>query len=190
MDDQTWNGLVGVARDTHEAVMRETGLIPAPALFALAGGKLIGYVRLRPVYRGQDAAVGIAEMSYLAAAAGADEVVATWETDDVAVACEHTPLFPAPALNVARATPQRHVVHRFPYTERLLRRGRFRKRGLHRVEPIWAPPAPAMVDGPLEPAIETLLQQCWKPLESAEPNLLEQTDAWLTSQGYTVTLFA
>jgi hypothetical protein len=189
MDDRTWNGLMNAARETHVAMMTEGGLVPAPALFALLDGRLIGYVRLRPVYRGQDAAVGIAEMSYLAAAAQADEVVATWETIDVAIACEHEPLFPGPALNVARATPEHHLVQRFPYTERRLRGGRFRKRDIG-VEPVWTSTPPVTVNGPLEPAIEALLQQCWKPFESAEPNLVDQTDAWLTAQGYTVTLFA
>jgi hypothetical protein len=183
VDDKTWNILVGAAREGHAAAMAE-GLVMPPALYPILNGRLVGYVRLRPVRRGQDAATAISEMSNLAAAARADEVAIFWETQDIAAACEHVPLHPEPALNAVLATPGAHVVHRFPYRERQL--PGLTANGLLRVEPAWLPPPPPDPDGPLEPAVQTLLDFCWQPLNLDRPDLLDQAASWLRSQGYTV----
>jgi hypothetical protein len=112
VDDRTWNVLVDAAKEGHAAAMAE-GFVMQPALYPLVKGRLVGYVRLRPVYQGQDAATAIGEMSNLAAAARADEVAIFWETQDIAAACEHVPLHPDPGLNALLATADTHVVHRF-----------------------------------------------------------------------------
>ncbi|MDF5751020.1 hypothetical protein [Spongiactinospora sp. TRM90649] len=92
--DQTWRALVDVSLEIHADLMREVGMVLWPTLFALRGGCLVGYVHLRPITVGQDAAAAIAEMSYLAAPAHADEIMAAWETQDVAAAYDHVPLHP------------------------------------------------------------------------------------------------
>lgn len=187
MDDRTWNVLVDAAKEGHVAAMAE-GFVMPPALYPLVEGRLVGYVRLRPVYQGQDAATAIGEMSNLAAAARADEVAIFWETQDIAAACEHVPLYPDPGLNALLATADTHVVHRFPYRERQLP-GRTTE-GLLRVEPAWLPPPPPAPEGPLEPAMQALLDFCWRPLNLDRSDLLDQAAAWLRSQGYTVELLA
>ena len=107
MDDRTWNVLVDAAKEGHAVAMAE-GFVMPPALYPLVKGRLVGYVRLRPVYQGQDAATAIGEMSNLAAAARADEVAIFWETQDIAAACEHVPLHPDPGLNALLATADTH----------------------------------------------------------------------------------
>ena len=172
MDDRTWNVLVDAAKEGHVAAMAE------------------GFVMRRrfiPSSRGVSSAM-YGEMSNLAAAARADEVAIFWETQDIAAACEHVPLYPDPGLNALLATADTHVVHRFPYRERQLP-GRTTE-GLLRVEPAWLPPPPPAPEGPLEPAIQALLDFCWRPLNLDRSDLLDQAAAWLRSQGYTVELLA
>lgn len=184
MSSRTWDVLIEAAKAGQEAALAAGGFVMPPALYLLIGDRLLGYVRLRPVYQGQDAATAIAEMSHLAAAACATEVVAFWETQDIAAACEHVPLHPGPALNAVRATAAGHVVHRFPYRERRLP-GRTEE-GLWSIEPCWMPHPPPEPDGELEPAIAALLAYCWKPLDLDHPDPLDVTAEWLRSEGYTV----
>lgn len=178
-----WDILMEGFKAGHEAAMAEGGVMP-PALYPFVGNRLVGYVRLRRVYRGQDASTAVAEMSSLAAASNATEVAVFWETQDIAAACDHVPLHPDTALNAVRATADGHVVHRFPYREQQLP-GRTED-GFFRVQPHWLPVPPPDPGGPLEPAIAGLLAHCWEPLNLDHPDLLDQTAAWLRSEGYTV----
>jgi hypothetical protein len=59
-------------------------------------------------------------MAALAVAAHADEVVASWETLDLAAACGLRLLHNNPALNMVCATRDRGVLSRFPYREQVL----------------------------------------------------------------------
>ncbi|MGH3777736.1 MAG: hypothetical protein ACRDRR_18740 [Pseudonocardiaceae bacterium] len=119
MDGQTWDGLVTAITQTHAQAMGE-GVVIKPHLFVFTNGCLVGFVQLRPVYRGKDAIDGIAEMSNLAAAVPTDEVVAAWETADVVIACELAPLHPQPGLNIVWAASGEHLHYRFPYQEQAL----------------------------------------------------------------------
>lgn len=189
MTDKIWRGLVETVRSMHVALAAELGFVLPPTLFPIRDDRLIGYVRLRDVYRGSDAANGIAEMSLLAAAARADTVVAAWETLDIAQACEHVPLYDEPGLNVMYAVQGRHMVQRFPYREKEIRASReARRAGLRGMEPIWGPQPPAETNCELEPAISAMLDFCWKPSGVSKPNALEYAEAWLLEKGYLVRL--
>jgi hypothetical protein len=186
VEDRTWDALVSATKRAHTEMMAD-GLVMIPGLFVLAERRLVGHVRLRPVQRGADAANAIAQMSTLASAATATEVVAVWETQDIAVACALRPLYPDPALNLAWATRGRHVVYRFPYQEKQLP-GRT-EHGAYRVAPKWLPAPPSAPDAPLEPAIEGLLEYCWESFPSDDPDLLTHAANYLREQGYETNLF-
>lgn len=187
MDQKTWQSLIDVHRQAQVSMMAE-GLVSPPTLFAFCRGAMVGYVTLRPVHIGEDAGTGISEMSYLAAAAFADEVVAVWETMDVAFACELPPAFEGSCLNVMWASPSGQLLQRLPYTEAV--QPGVTANGLRRVALDWqAEPAPER-EPVLEPAIEAMLHFCWKPFDMDVPNLLEQAALYLEAQGYSVNLAA
>lgn len=167
--------------------MMAEGLVVTPTLLPFVDSTLVGYVTLRPVMRGQDAVVAVAEMANLAAAADADEIVVVWETQDIAVACGHAPLYAEPALNMLWATRSDYAVQRYPYQECSLR-GRT-ARGLIPVYPDWLPTPPALPNSHLEPAIQAIVELYWKPMESAgEANMVESAVAYLQSQGFGANL--
>ncbi|MEU4234866.1 hypothetical protein AB0F17_62225 [Nonomuraea sp. NPDC026600] len=184
MDGKTWNALVGIAKDTHTELMRQTGTVIPPTLFALKDGQLLGYVRLRGVYVGEDARGGIAEMSTFAAAAAADEIVVAWETQDIAVACDLVPLHPDSAVNVLAASRRRHWVYRYPYAEQQLP-GRT-EHGQIPCQPRWLPEPPPVDRGELEPSIEALMKFSFEPFDGASDR--ESAAYWLEEHGYTVRL--
>ena len=62
MDRRMWDGLVGSMRETWVATMA-MGAVPPPMLMVVEGSRLVGYVQLRAVSHGYDAATAIAEMS-------------------------------------------------------------------------------------------------------------------------------
>jgi hypothetical protein len=82
----------------------KAGTVPGPQLVALHNGEMRARVRFRLACQRSDAVAGIAVMAALAVAAQADEVVASWETRDLAAACGMPPLHCGPALNLVRAT--------------------------------------------------------------------------------------
>ncbi|MFI5808438.1 hypothetical protein [Streptomyces sp. NPDC051561] len=135
MESRMWNGLVGVVKETYTASLGE-GAVPRPLMMPVVRGELVGLIWGRPLHVGQDALAGIAELSNIAAAAGADEVVLAWETHDVATACELPIGGPAPCLNMVLATPNGHVLHQFPYHEKLLSRS---PEGWASAAPDWRP---------------------------------------------------
>jgi hypothetical protein len=189
--EEMWDGLIEITRETWAEVMA-LGAVPPPVLMAWNGPWFVGYVQLRPVQTGDDAATGIAEMSALAAAAGATDVAVFYETQDMAIACDHVPLHAGPAMNAVRAWPGGRAAYRFPYTERRLR-GRA-PGGLIRAAPEWLPALDPDADGLLEPAIEGLLDFCWRPVEvpaggQQEPEeMVRRADIWLRHEGYQVRL--
>ena len=186
MDERLWDGVVRSIMSGHAELMEQCGMVLRPQLFAFADGRLRGFVQLRPVYRGQDAAQGIAEMSGFAAAAGADEVIAAWETQDLAVACDLPPIRPDPSISIVWAVPERHVLYRFPYLEEQLP-GRTED-GLLPAAARWLEPEPAAPDAELEPAIEALLDFSFEPFDTDDPDVLANFATYLESQGYTVSL--
>jgi hypothetical protein len=182
MDAATWGGLVDVCRSTQTTMMAE-GLVSPPTLFPFVGGKLVGHVSLRPVHVGKDAVDGIAEMSTFAAAAGADEVVAVWETGDVAVACDLPLARPEPSLIMMWATSAQKLLYEFPYREQAL--PGLTEHGLRRVAPRWTEPRQGVVPHTLEAAIEALVEFCFAPLglDGANP---DSAAVYLRSKGYSV----
>lgn len=184
MDDHTWKGMVEAITDIHTHTMNH-GHVIKPHLFVFTAGRLRGGVALRPVYPGKDAIHGIVEMGHLAAAARADEVIAAWESADIAVACELPALHPQPGLNIVWATPHEHLHHRLPYHEHILpgRTGH----GSLPLAPYWLDPDHPVRDGILEPAIATLLKLSFQPFNSDAPNL-QQAAIYLENRGYHVKL--
>jgi hypothetical protein len=119
LDNPAWNGLVAAIKVCHTLRLREAGTVPGPQLFALRNGLVRARIRLRPDRHGSDAVAAIAAMAALAVAAQADEVVASWETLDLAAACGLRLLHNNPALNLLCATRDRGVLSRFPYREQV-----------------------------------------------------------------------
>jgi hypothetical protein len=110
---------------SHELPPREgeAGCHPAGAS-AVDGSWLVGYVQLRAVSHGNDAATAIAEMSAFAAAARATDVAVFYEIQDVAIACDHVPLQSGTAMVAVEASPDERVIYRFPYAENGCQAGR------------------------------------------------------------------
>jgi hypothetical protein len=164
------------------------GGVLAPHLFAMRDNTLLGYVALRPVHTGQDAAEGVAQMSYLAAAAEADEIIGVWETYDLAMACQHAPFHPGPGLNAVHATATTHTLYHFPYRVRYLP-GRTLG-DLPRAQPQWLPEPAAIANAPLEPALEAMVQLCWQPFDIQRPDIdmVSAAATYLRELGYTVGL--
>ena len=187
MDERMWNGLTGALVQAHSAMLAE-GFVSPPNLMPLVSGRLIGQAQVRPMRRGKDAYVAISELGNLAAGAEADEVLITWESQDLASACEHQPDFPGPCLTILWATRARRAAYRFPYQETSRKRGR---KQLPAVAPRWLPnPPPDPMPIP-PPAIAAALELCWTPLEIGPPHdKLEVTVAYLRSEGYIVSVVA
>ncbi|MEU4169187.1 hypothetical protein AB0F46_20225 [Streptomyces sp. NPDC026665] len=185
MDTRTWDTLVGSMKSAYVKGVRE-GAVPRPVIMPLVRGELVGLVWVRPTEPGADALTGIAALSNIAAAAGADEVVLAWETREVATACELPVVGPAPCLNMVRATPDGHVLHQFPYEESP-------SAGSADTED----PAPALdweqapaprPDGELPPPVRAAVDYAFTPMELDHPNPFGVTVVLMEEDGYTVRL--
>lgn len=184
MEAQMWDALVGVAKSAYTAGLGE-GAVPRPLMMPLVRGELVGMIWVRPIEVGQDALTGIVELSNVAAAADADEVVIVWETHDVATACELPVVGPAPCLNMVLATRDGHVLHRFPYTEQLLARG---PEGWASVAPDWSPALAPQPGGELVPPIQAAVDFSFTPLELDHPSPFGVTVVLMEEDGYRVRL--
>jgi hypothetical protein len=179
-----WDALVGSMKSAYTASLAE-GVVPRPVIMPLVRGELVGLIWARPLYVGEDALKGIAELSNIASAAGADEVVLAWETHDVATACQLPVVGPAPCLNLVHATIDGHVLHQFPYTEQLINRS---PEGWSSVEPQWSQALPPQPDGELVPPIRAAADFVFTPLGIDHPDPLAATAAYMESLGYSVRL--
>lgn len=188
MERSLWDTMTGAVKGAHESIGAEAGGVLMPSVYPFLNGKPIGFAQLRPVYQGKDAAQGIAELSFLAAAVPVDEVFVAWESQDIAVACELPPLYPSSCLNLLRASPEGMVLRRMPYEERLLN-GRTAE-GRPRVGFDWLHQGSDIRDPELEPAIDALVGFCWDPLDLDSDDPLLTTQTYMRSLGYTVNLFA
>jgi hypothetical protein len=188
VDDHTWDSVVESITEIHTLTMSYYGQVIRPHLFVFTAGQLRGYVGLRPIHKGKDAIHGIAEMGHLAAAARADEVVAAWESADIAVACELLTLHPQSGLNIVWATRLEHVHYRMPYHEQILPGPT--DRGFLPLAPRWLDADRPVRDGTLEPAIATLQHSSFQPFDSDAPNLLQHAATYLENRGYQVKLTA
>ncbi|WP_405717371.1 hypothetical protein OG607_00730 [Streptomyces sp. NBC_01537] len=179
-----WDALVGSMKSAYTAGLG-AGAVPKPVIMPLLRGELIGLIWVRPISVGEDALTGIADLSSIAAAAGADEVVLVWETHDVATACELPVVGPAPCLNMVSATKAGHVLHQFPYTEE---HAPSTSEGLASAEPLWQPPLEPQSGGELVPPIQAAVNFSFIPLELDHPNPFGVTVVLMEEDGYTVRL--
>jgi hypothetical protein len=188
MERQLWDQMTEMVMSTHESLGAEVGGVLMPSVYPFRDGQLLGFAQLRPVYRGKDAAGGIAELSFLPAAGYADEILVAWESQDIAQACELPPLYPSSCLNLLWANPEGRLLRRMPYRERPLA-GRPGS-GQVSVGCEWAPREPDVADPELEPAIAALVDFSWDPLELDPDSALQTTQIYMRSLGYTVNLVA
>ena len=186
VDTRTWDTLVGSMKSAYVKGVRE-GAVPRPVIMPLVRGELVGLVWVRPTEPGADALTGIAALSNIAAAAGADEVVLAWETQEVATACELPVSGPSPCLNMVRATPDGHVLHQFPYTEESLSAGSGNADGSATALDWDQAPAPRP-DGELPPPVEAAVAYAFTPMELDHPNPFGVTVVLMEEDGYTVRL--
>ncbi|SES31846.1 hypothetical protein SAMN04487983_104256 [Streptomyces sp. yr375] len=184
MEARMWDALVGVAKKAYTAGLSE-GAVPRPLIMPLVRGELVGMIWVRPIKVGQDALTGIAELSNIAAAARADEVVLVWETHDIATACELPIVGPAPCLNMVLATRDGHVLHQFPYTEQLLSRS---PDGWASVAPDWSPTPAPQPGGELVPPIQAAINYSFTPIELDHPDPFGVTVVLMEEDGYRVRL--
>lgn len=184
MDTQTWDVLATSMKNAYTAGLGE-GAVPRPVIMPLVRGELVGLIWLRPVETGKDALTGIAQLSNIAAAAGADEVVLAWETHDVATACELPVTGPAPCLNLVHATKDGHTLHQFPYTQQSLARS---PEGLATVEPQWLPAPRPQPGGELVPPVQAAIDYSFMPLELDHPSPFGVTVILMEEDGYSVRL--
>ncbi|WP_327699631.1 hypothetical protein [Streptomyces sp. NBC_00459] len=180
MDTQTWDALAASMKNAYTAGLGE-GTVPRPVIMPLVRGELVGLIWLRPVETGKDALTGIAQLSNIAAASGADEVVLAWETQDVAAACELPVTDPAPCLNLVHATKDGHTLHRFPYTEQA-------PEGQGTVEPQWLPAPEPQPDGELLPPVRAAVDYSFIPLDIDHPSPFGVTVVLMEEDGYHVRL--
>ncbi|ATY17005.1 hypothetical protein CU254_41180 (plasmid) [Amycolatopsis sp. AA4] len=186
MEKRLWRTIVSGIKAGHVETLR-AGFVLKPQLHAFADGKLLGYIQLRPVRRGEDARTGIAEMSGFAAAARADEIVVAWETQDVAVACDLPARHEGAGLNIVRATAEQRILYPFTYREQQIG---LTDTGLASIAPQWTSSGAAQPATDLEPAIAVLLEFSFRPVETGSDNLFQQSVALLESQEYRIRLTA
>ncbi|WP_328498516.1 hypothetical protein OHS59_41645 [Streptomyces sp. NBC_00414] len=199
MDTQTWDALVASMKNAYTADLAE-GRAPRPVIMPLVRGELVGLVWLRPAEAGEDAMSAIVELSNVASAAGADEVVLAWETQDVATACRLPVVGPAPCLNLVHATKDGHVLHQLPYTHQPVdssadghgANGEGADSqgvdGQGAAEPVWLPVPGPQPGGDLAPPVQAALKYSFTPLDLDHPSPFGVTVLLMEDDGYTVHL--
>ncbi|MFE9651117.1 hypothetical protein ACFYO0_44980 [Streptomyces sp. NPDC006365] len=185
MDTQVWDALVASMKNAYAAGLGE-GAVPRPVIMPLVRGELVGLIWVRPLKAGKDALTGIAALSNIAAAAGADEIVLAWETHDVATACRLPLVDPAPCLNMVHATKDGHVLHQLPYTEQSSLAQA--PEGPAVVGPRWLPALEPQPGGELVPPIQAAVNYSFTPLELDHPSPFGVTVVLMEEDGYSVRL--
>ncbi|MFD3925335.1 hypothetical protein [Streptomyces sp. NPDC058614] len=184
MDTQVWDALVVSMKNAYAAGLGE-GTVPRPVIMPLVRGELVGLIWVRPIKAGEDALTGIAQLSNIAAAAGADEVVLAWETRDVATVCELPVVGPAPCLNMVHATTDGHILHQFPYTEQPAAHP---VDGSASVEPQWLPALEPQPGGELVAPVRAAVDYSFTPLELDHPSPFGVTVVLMEEDGFSVRL--
>lgn len=178
MDTSTYTAAVKAIHAGQVAALRDGYVLP-PRLFAFRSGRPIGYVVLRQVTVGEDAAHAIIDLAMLAAASHADEIIACWETSDLATAVDDPPIYDA-CLNILWADPNRHALYTYPYVEKPIGRTHH---GTHSIAPAWGK-HDQVVGGLLHRFIQLMLDLCWEDIDAD----LDQVAGILAAKGYTVNL--
>ncbi|PSM42657.1 hypothetical protein C6Y14_15825 [Streptomyces dioscori] len=196
MDTQTWDALVASMKNAYTADLAQ-GRAPRPVIMPLVRGELVGLVWLRPAKTGEDAMTAIVELSNVAAAAGADEVVLAWDTQNVATECGLPVIGPAPCLNLVHATKDGHVLHQFPCTHQPVKatpegptmpEGSGTVEGPGTVEPLWLPAPAPQPGGELAPPLQAALTYSFTPLDLDHPSPFGVTVLLMEDDGYAVHL--
>ncbi|MFG2310483.1 hypothetical protein ACGFS9_17690 [Streptomyces sp. NPDC048566] len=185
MDSRTWDALVDAMKDSYATGVSE-GAAPVPVIMPLVRGALVGLVWLRPVRPGTDALTGIAALSNIAAAAGADEVVLAWESRAVAALCEVPTSEATPCLTMVHATADGHVLHRFPYTEVLSDGPDGSSPQSTRID--WTPAPAPRPGGELVAPVRAAVDYAFTPMDMDHPNPFGVTVLLMEEDGYTVRL--
>lgn len=177
--------LADSAARAHTLSMSE-GMAHRPSLTALRAGRIVAMAHTRPLYRGDDAEKGIADLSLLAAAADADCVFLSWETCDVKIACDMPLDAPEECLNILVAGEDGEHLHvEFPYTS--LPIAARTRTGLQGFRPHWLPPIQRSNRLPLEP-IQRAAELSFAQRGAIAPSGLDATMVWMQAHGYTVEL--
>lgn len=161
MRTSEFRAMANVAVKVNEAVMAVNGCVAPPGMSVWRRGAMVGVVTMRPALRGGDGIKAILEMSTLASAACADEIIVTWEHVDLAVLCGGS----APAVSCAvlacRATPDGHSLSAFPFDPNVLD-----QRPGQPVHPVWGEPTWELCGAPLPGVMIELLRLCWQRFET------------------------
>ncbi|MEV4872841.1 hypothetical protein [Streptomyces syringium] len=177
--------LADSAAKAHALSLSE-GMAHRPSLTALRGGRIVAMAHTRPLYTGEDAENGIADLSLLAAAVNADCVLLSWETCDVRIACDLPLDTPDECLNILVAGEDGEYLHvEFPYTSHPL--SARTHTGLQGFRPQWRTPTQSR-NSPLLRPIHRVVEQSFAQREAVAPSGLEATMVWMRAHGYTVDL--
>ena len=185
MDRQIWDALVETTKNSYATGLSE-GSVPRPAIMPLVRGEVVGLIRVGATSSGQDPLTGIAQLSNIAAAAGADEVVLAWETHEVATACQLPVSGPTPCLNMVHATKEGHVLHQLPYTEEPLPHSPGGQAPT--AAPQWLPTPDPEPGGELVPPIQAAVNYSFIPLDIDHPSPFGVTVVLMEEDGYTIHL--
>lgn len=177
--------LADAAAKAHTMSMAE-GMSQRPSLTSLKGGRILAMAHTRPLYTGEDAEKGIADLSLLATATGADCIVLTWETCDLKIACDMPLDAPDECLNILVAGEDgQHMHFEFPYTSQPV--AARTHTGLQGFRPQWRTPVQG-TNNPLLRPIHQAVQQSFAQRPAPAASDLEATMVWMSAHGYTVSL--
>lgn len=146
-------------------------------------------VTMRPAYTGADGAAAVGEMSTLAAAAQATDVVLTWEKLDLHVLCGGEPGSQPLAVHVCWATRSSHALATFPFEAEIAFKGR-----RSTVRPIWSAPNWDDRETRIPPVVAKVFEFCWRPLDGQTSGEVSSDDAvaaaaaWLRHHDHLVDL--
>lgn len=181
MDKRTWQDIVVGTVVSHAGLLRTHGSVLRPEVHAVTAGKRMGCIQLRRVFRRDDVRSVIARMAEFPNAASADEVVVTWETQDIAATCGLPARHEGAGLNVLWATPTERILYSHTYREQEVG---VTPTGRKRVEPYWTSSGTILPTTDLEPVIGSLLDFCFQPLATQGDDVFEQRVARLRDEGY------
>ncbi|OEJ22980.1 hypothetical protein AR457_37890 [Streptomyces agglomeratus] len=177
--------LADSAARAHTLSLSE-GMAHRPSLTGLRAGRIIAMAHTRPLYTGEDAENGIANLSVLASAVDADCVLVSWETCDVQIACDMPLLAPDECLNILVAGEDGEHLHaEFPYISHPLAAPT--RTGLQGFRPQWLTPT-QRTNSPLLRPIQRAVEQSFAQRAAVAPSGLEAATVWMRAHGYTVSL--
>jgi hypothetical protein len=189
MSPETFRAIAESSIAATEGNLVRLGAVLPPSLVVLRGDRVIGMVTMRPAYTGADGAAAVGEMSTLAAAAQATDVVLTWEKLDLHVLCGGEPGSVPLAVHVCWATRNSRILATFPFRAEIAV-----KRRQSTVRPIWSAPDWDDRQTRIPPVVAKVFDFCWRPLNGQSGGGVSTDDAvaaaaaWLRQHDYLVDL--